>query len=70
MQDVAKLYGNFTFHPFELGKLTRIDDTSERFDLRIIAESNGKQQFNMFWNDRLIYSRAPVSDTIKKTIFA
>ena len=75
VEDAAKLHSNFTFNPFELGKLTRIDDTSVRFDPRIIAdtkllESNGEQQFNIFWNDRLIYSKASVSDTIKKTISA
>ena len=68
-EDAAKLYSNFTCNPFELGELTRIDDTSARFDPRIIAdtkllESNGEQQFNMFWNNRLIYSKAPVSNTI------
>ena len=76
-EDAAKLCCNFTYNPFELSELTRIDDTSVRFDPRIIAdtkllESNGEQQFNMFWNDRPIYSKALVSDTIKKkkTIFA
>ena len=71
-EDTAKLYSNFTCNPFELGELTRTDDTSVRFDPRIIAdtkllESNGEQQFNMFWNDRLVCSKAPVSDIIKKT---
>ena len=73
-EDAAKLCSNFTYSPFELSEITRIDDTSVRFDPRIIAdtkllESNGEQQFNMFWNDRLIYSKAPVSDTIKKNNF-
>ena len=27
-KDAAKLYSNFTYNPFELGELTRIDDTS------------------------------------------
>ena len=73
-EDATKLYSNFTCNPFELGELTRINDTSVRFDPRIIAdtkllESNGEQQFNTFWNDRLIYSKAPVSDTITKNNF-
>ena len=36
-KDAAKLYSNFTYNPYELGELTRIDDTSVRFDPRIIA---------------------------------
>ena len=65
------IYSNFTYNPFELGELTRIDDISIRFDPRIIAdskllESNREQQFSMFWNDRLIYSETTVSDTITK----
>ena len=28
VEDIAKLYSNFTFNPFELGEVTRIDDTS------------------------------------------
>ena len=52
-EDAAKLYSNFTCNLFQLGELTKIDDTSVRFNPRIISdtkllESNGKQQFNMF----------------------
>ena len=69
-KDAAKLYSNFICNPFELGELTWIDDTSVWFDPRIIAdtkllESNGEQQFNIFWNDRFKCSKAPVTDTIK-----
>ena len=52
LEDAAKLYSNFTCNPFELSELTRIDDTSVRFDPRTLAdtkllESNGEQQFNV-----------------------
>ena len=67
----TKPYRNYTCNAFELGELTRIDDTSVKFDRRIIVDTkflelNGEQKFHIFWNDRLIYSKAPVSDTIKK----
>ena len=38
-EDAAKLYRNFTCNPFQLGELTEIDDTSERFDPRIISDT-------------------------------
>ena len=52
LEDAAKLYSNFTRNPFELSDLTRIDDTSLRFDPRTLADtkllkSNGEQQFNV-----------------------
>ena len=38
-EDAAKLYRNFTCNLFQLGELTEIDDTSERFDPRIISDT-------------------------------
>ena len=39
-EDATKLYSNFTCNPFKLGELTRIDDTSVRFNPRIISDTN------------------------------
>ena len=70
-EDVTKLYNNLTCNPFELCELTRIDDTSVIFDpvitgdIKLLAEK-GEQQFETFWNDRLIYAKVAISDTVKK----
>ena len=41
-KDAAKLFSNCTYSPFELGKLTKIDHTSVRFDPRIIADNKNR----------------------------
>ena len=73
--DVKKVIDGIIYNPFELGDLTKINNTNVIFPGNVFKDlSNlldvGQKQFDTFWNDRLVEAKIPVDDPIKKTCFS
>ena len=71
--DVKKVIDGIIYNPFELGDLTKINNTNVIFPGNVFKDlSNlldvGQKQFDTFWNDRLVEAKIPVDDPIKKLV--
>ena len=72
--DVENVYNGFTCNPFELSELTMVSRTEIKFAENIFhnlskLENSGKQQLNMFIQDRLIYGKVSIDSRIIKNHF-
>ena len=61
-------------NPFELGKLTKINNIDMTFDDKVFHDlakitDVGQQQFNSFWNQHLVKASISLDDPIKKNSF-
>ena len=72
--DVKTLEQAIVHNPFELDKLTKINNIDVTFDDKVFQDlakltDVGQQQFNSFWNQRLVMASIPLDDSIKKNSF-
>ena len=72
--DVKTLEQAIVHNPFELDKLTKINNIDVTFDDKVFQDlakltDVGQQQFNSFWNQRLVMASIPLDDPIKKNSF-
>ena len=67
--DVKKIIDGMIYNPFELDRLTKINNTNVVFsdtvfkDLSNLLDARQKQ-FNAFWNNRLVTAKIPVDEHI------
>ena len=71
----VKILQQAIFHnPFELDKLTKINNIDVTFDDKVFQDlakltDEGQQQFNSFWNQRLVKASISLDAPIKKNSF-
>ena len=72
--DVQKLSSRFVYNPFELIELCALNNSSIHFNAKVFSDISfmskvGQEQFETFWNGRLVRGKVAIDVPIKKNCF-